>query len=462
MKKQRPNQAPPTRNRGVLGINVNADTIDAVLMQRQGDRSEVLHHFTRARAGTMELAGAPSLALALPGLKGSDDADYTLHVGGGSGGNGAGLLPSEFSGLADKSKSGKKSPKSFLGQVNPFATQLKEIIQECRALGFGTLELAFAVAPPDVSYVVLPMSSPAAGKKGDKAKSEASHEANGTIETKPKDLTEPTRKRLFELLSEHHPGTIDEERVAFLPLAPVGDQRRVLAIVAEPTEPVTATLRTLREKKQTVALPPTRLLTAELSTYVSLFGHVAHADPTERTAVVRVGTEDTLVLFFEGTVLLHEERVRSLSVFDLPETVCSRVILQQDEKKIGELHSVLLVDGGRDNKLLDSFRHFFPDAAVETMRTVLDEHGVDLPDSADEPLRSSFIPGIAAGLAVLEQWPTIGATNLLPDRLKRKERRRIGPAWHTYAAGILVVLLLAVGIGRFTENGLGYRIFRIN
>lgn len=451
MKKQNPNQAPPASNHGVLGINVTAETIEAALMRRHDDRTEVLHRFTRARSRKTKLVGAESLAMALPGLKGSDDADYTLHVGHGSSGDGADFPPSDFSKQAGTGKSGKKTSTTGMagGHIHPFAAQLKEIIQECGALGFGTLELAFAVAPPDVAYVVLTLPSSTVGNNGN---SDSSDEENDTISTKPDDLTAFTRKRLLELLPEHHPGMIDQERVAFLPLVSVSDQRRVLAIVAEPTEPVSATLRMLRDKKQGAVLPPTRLLSGELSTYVSLFGQAANADPEERTAIVRVGSEDTLVLFFEGPDLLYGERLHSLSVFDLPETVCSRVILQQDEKKIGDLHSVLLVDGGRNDKLLHSFDNFFPDAEVRSLRTMLAEHGVGLSDTPEEPLRGSLIPGIAAGLAVLEKWPSLETTNLLPRQLKRQERRRKGGAWHTYAAGILVMLLLAVGIGRFATT----------
>ncbi len=125
----------------------------------------------------------------------------------------------------------------------------------------------------------------------------------------------------------------------------------------------------------------------------------------------------------------------SLSVFDLPETVCSRVILQQDEKKIGELHSVFLVDGGRSETLINTFRSFFPDAAVEPFQSVLSEEDIELTEGPDELMRGTFLPALAVGIAALENWQEAENANLLPRSLRKKKRGRSRIAWHTIAAG---------------------------
>jgi len=452
--------------RGVLGINISAETIDAALLRRVNDRIVVVQRFARPRAMAGRLASATALVTALPGLKAAEDSDYTLQVGDGVAGS-PDFIPSEFSDLGankSESKGEKIAPQS--GHAHPFTSQLKEILQECKTLGFGHIELAFCIAPPDVNYVELklPKASKTTTDKStasDKAKGERAT-SNGSISeqdgTDDKNVTAPSEvlsqtdyKRLLQILPEHHPGAIDESRVAFIPLAEGKNNRRILAVIAESTEPVSATLRLLRDQTEDT-IPEVRHVNAEVSAYISLFQRKALPDPSEKSAIVRVGSEDTLILFFEGTKPLHVERLRSLSVYDLPETVCSRVILQQDEKKIGELHSVFLVDGGRSETLINAFRSFFPDAAVEPFQSVLTDEDIELTEGSDELMRGTLLPAMVVGIAALEKWPEAGNANLLPRSLRKKQRGRRRIAWHTYAAGILAVLLLAVGIGRFVTT----------
>ncbi len=438
-------------------MNVTTDTIEAALLHRKSDRIVVAHRFTRSRAMTAHLAGAGNLVAALPGLKTSEDADYTLQVGDGANGS-TDFLPTEISEIGSK-KSGTSLAQEIAknARTHPFASQLKEILQECKTLGYGRIELAFCTSPPDVSYVELklattPQRSKSRNKKkgADSGLSESSSDETGSlaIETSVP-LSQTDRKRLLQMLPEHHPGVIQEEIVAFVPLVSPADYRRVLAIVSEPTEPVASTVKLLRE--QALGLVPTPTLqNSEASTYASLFAQKAKSDPSERSALVRVGSEDTLVLFFEGTALSHVDRLRSLSVFDLPETVCSRVILQQDENKIRDLDSVYLVDGRQSDKLLNAFRSYFPDAAVAPLTSLLADDELDLLETPDEQSRSAHVSAISVGLAALEQWPQAFDVNLLSKDLKKKQRRRYGATWHTVAAGVLLVCVSLIAFGRFS------------
>lgn len=426
-----------TTNRAVLGVYVAPDTIEAVLLRKAGDRVEVVQRFLRQRASASELVRQKDLALALPGLKTSDDADYTLEVGDGSAGGGSAFMPSEFSNITRKKGAlTEEQAKAAGGSASrPFATQLRDILQECHALGVEHPDVAFCIAPPDVSYVELKVPPPE-GK--DDGKDDA---RTGTV-------TPAERKRLLGLLPQHYSGPIQEDRVAFLPLVTVADKRRVLALVADPSEPVSQTLTALSEQHAAFA-PSSRLLDAEPSLYAALLAHSLAPEPGEHTAIVRVGTDDTLVLFFDGSRLRHLERLRSLTSFDAPDTVCSRVLLQQDEKRIGELHNVLVVSAGRGDRLLEAFRGYYPDAAVESMQRALAETGVHVPDQDETLIKAGAVPAIGIALRRLEGWDTEAEINLLPRTLRKRARRTIPFAWHSGLALLLVLAVAAFGFYRY-------------
>ncbi len=430
-----------TDNSTALGVYVASETIEAVLLQRSGERTEVVRRFARQRVAQSEFASAQELAMAVPDLKGSDDADYTLEVGDGSmGGGSASLLPSELDQLGVK--------KDDLGQPGiqgiprggivrggatkrpPFASQLKDILQECRALGYENPQVAFCVAPPDVAYIQLPVPST------DKPKGKAKEQQTA--------FSSAERKALLETLPQHHNGVIDNNRVAFLPLAETRAQRRALALVANPAEPVSTTLAALRE--QHVGVQP-RFLDTEVSAYAALLAHTLKPGADEQSAFVRVGTEDTLVLFFKGTQLQHLERLRSLTAFDAPDTVCSRVLLQQDENRIGKLHNVFVAGAGESKPLLDAFRSYYEHAAIEPMHQVLADSGLALPDEEEAYTKAQTLPALTVALRFLEGWET-ATVNLLPKGLQRR-RQGFTVAWHTILAAVLLLGMVGLSIVRY-------------
>lgn len=417
-----------------LGVYVTPETIEAVLIRRSGEHTEVVQRFVRQRTTQSQFTSPKELAMAVPGLKGSEDSDYTLEVGDGSmGSGGTSLLPSELDQLGVK-KGKLKTPgvKGGTVQGSPFAPQLKDILQECRLIGYEHPHVAFCIAPPDVAYIELPVP------RTERSKGKASeHEAA---------FTASERKALLETLPQHHNGAIDRSRVAFLPLAETRDQRRALALVADPTEPVSLTLAALREQRTAVA-PQSRFLDAEVSVYAALLAHTLKPEPDEHSAFVRVGTEDTLVLFFTGSRLQHLERLRSLTAFDAPETICSRVLLQQDENRIGKLHNVFVAGAGRSEPLLAAFRAYYEQAAIEPMHRILSDSGLVLPEEDEAYTKAQALPALAVGLRLLEGWET-AEVNLLPKGLQRR-RREFTVAWHTILAALLLVAVVALGIVRY-------------
>lgn len=414
----------------VLGVNITAQLIEAVLLQQAGDQVNVLKRIIRQRAKSQEFTTARSLAKALPGLRGSDDADYTLDIGDGGGAATASevtFLATEFQGL-NVGTAAKKTANGSSTETKRslFVAQLAEILDECSAEGYVAPTIVFCVPAPEVSYTEI--SSASKTKKDEQEKPEAKLH----------------RKALLDILTEQRTNPFEAERVAFVPLAPAKGRVRYAAIVPEATEGVNGTLEALIRKEH--RLPPNRIMDSELSAYARLVRRIVPGDQPQRaTAFVRVGTEDTLLLFFKGTELSHFERLRSLSTYDSPETICSRVLLQQDEQRIGDLDHILVLTEGRGEQLINRFKTSFGGAAVETVQEALGALGVT-PPRGKEDLSAASVGAIAAGLRVARSWDRVDPgfdVQLLPRKIQ-KDRKKLSIAWHT-----ALMLLVLVGAGFF-------------
>ena len=399
-----------------LGVYVGPETLDAVLVRQSGDRFEPLQRFTRPRARQEELKTADQMATALPGLSGADDNDYTLQVGGDWGGGGA----------APAAPSGDGAAPAGGVSGRPFAPALKEILAECAAAGYRDVPVAFCLTAPEVSYVEVLAAADGADKDGMDAKKSFD------------------KKRIAERVRERAPGA-DVSRMAVVPLVGEGPDR-VLAVAVDANDPVSATLSALAEHGD--AAPAAARLDAEATLLAAV---VAQAHPTagERTVVVRVGTEDTLALFFDGPALVGVERLRSLSAYDLPETVASRVLLQLDARKAGEPDTVYVASTGRADALLSQFGGFFPNAAVEPLDAALLGLGVDVPQD-EGAYRAGPLVAAAAGARELSDWSVGPDVHLLPTKLRRR-RRSSGFAWPPVVAGALAALVLVFGVVRYVS-----------
>jgi hypothetical protein len=410
-------------NDSVLGIYVGVSQIEAVLLRMEGDRASMVSRFTRQRSAQGGMVSKEALATALPGLRSAEDADFTIQVGSGGGGGGDMFLGSEF---GDVEKRGAEHAIETNGNgakvlAMPFLAQLKEILGECASMGHPQPRLAFCIQPPDVSYATILAQSDDTRK--DARKPTAADERH-------------TRKRLLEWLDEQHHAKADRERAAFVEIAPLKKTRRYLAVWPEGREPVTPTVDLLKKQPEASNLR-SELIDSELTLLRTLVlnakGDLA-VQEEGTTALVRVGTEDTLVLFFSGRELRHYERLRSLTTYDSPQTVCSRVLLQQDEQKIGAVDRLFVLGEGRSEKLLDGFKSFYEETDVRPISDLLHADGLAAGD--DLPHAGTML---AAGVALRLGFGYNGDTgiNLMPEKLRKKRKAELSVAWHT-----LVMLLV--------------------
>jgi Tfp pilus assembly protein PilN len=414
----------------VLGVYVMPGRVEAALLRLAGGQAQIVSHYSRQRTGKSAFTLHGEVGGSVPGLRGADSSDYTLQIGSnggssdvtlqfdgppGSGAFGAAPMPAS-GGVATRSAAtaAQEGPRA-----EPITTQLREILNEVRGQGYTDVRLAACVASPDVSYHEVRMH---------RGKDEAVGRVSGAL-----------RKRLVEQLKTVHPGQFEADRVGLVPMAPVGDELRYLAIVPESTEPVTPALQMLSTMKG-AAYPTEPILTAEVAVYSAIARQLISGESKaekRRTAIVRVGTDDTVLLFFEGTALQHFDRLRSITSFDSPDTLCSRVMLQQDEQKLGEIHSfVVMTENGAD-RLVKTFRQYYPSAVVATMTDVFASTRLLQIDADHVPP----IPALGAGLRHLYRWDLEAgepAVNLLPAALLRKRRSiDLAFAWHTVAAMVL-------------------------
>lgn len=421
----------------VLGVTATSRAVHGVLVREGLDGPEVLRRFSRPRSRSTAGLSPSTVGAAEGVLDTAGGHDFTIQFGDTAGASRELFLASEFGGLEKEGgDDGAAAPPAT------FELELRDLLDEVRDAGFDDPVVAFALASGDAAFVELRVSEPPKGRKVDQG-------------------------FLVELLGQQYKGLFEEERVAFLPMTPGEDGlQRYLAVFPKLSDPVAATLRTMREAHE--RLPAVQLLDAEVPLFVGLarlaqrqlgaepppeetapeglddafafnpFGPRRFNRPPEgqplHTLVVRAGADDTLVLFLQGEVLHHCESLRSLTAFDAPETVCSRVLLQQDEHGLGDVHHVLLLSEEREAELIETFEMFFPDARVESMRDYLPR----LEDGADAP--AGLVPATAVALRLSDDTTEglFAEINFLPKRLAGR-RVRLPFTWHMAALSVLIV-----------------------
>ena len=411
----------------VLGVYVSPTTVYGILIGENAGRYGVLRRFARQRS---EQSGdTPELDLSnspIPELD-AGDADVSFEVGDGAGGDI--FLASEFSGL-DVSDQEFTPPEHQ--KATPVVFEIKDILDECAAAGYENPPVAFCVSTPDVEYVEIALPD---GKKEADVEGDEEENAKKGGET-------VKRERLFSVLREEHPEAFDKDRVAFVPMTPREGQRRWLAVVPTAGEPLAESLELLREQAGSRRVP-LRMADSEVSLLVGLVRYAFPTAPEESTAVVRVGTEDTLVLLLQGGELHHQEHMRSVTTFDGADIICSRVLLQQDVQGIGTVHQVVVLSEEREDELVQGFSAFYPAARVVSLRSGLVERGV-APPAGGGALSARSLPALGVALRLQldrDKDSPFEPVNLLPKRLRRKKRsldRYI--AWHTLIAGVVLFL----------------------
>ncbi len=444
-KKARRSASPP-----VLGVYVTPQAVHGILVREAGDRYGVLRPFTRQRSASD--AEVPDLAAFTAEGEASGEDDITIQFGDAGAGLGGGdlFLDSEFSDLtgidAPEGDFQAQHPKR---QATPVVFELKDILDECEAAGHDKPPTSFCLSQPDVEYVELIVEkekSKKAGKESKKGKKK-----DGREDEAPVAGESYSRDSLLVQLDRVVEEPFEKERVAFLPMTPRDGQQRVLAVVPSAEESLTESLELLREQAGMRAVP-FRAADAEVPIIVGLTRWAFPVDPHENTAVVRVGSEDTLVVLLQGETLHHVEHMRSVSTFDGPDTICSRVLLQQDVQGVGTVHKVVVLSDEREQELVEGFGAFYPDARVEALRGGLVERGV-VPPGADIGLPAHTIPAVGMALRTLmmgEADSPFYDVNMLPKRLRKRRRKmNVSVAWHTLVAGVLLFLAVLFFMGLY-------------
>lgn len=180
--------------------------------------------------------------------------------------------------------------------------------------------------------------------------------------------------------------------------------------------------------------PRARLLDAEGPLLARLARSVLDlpAGSEDKSIVVRAGAEDTVVLFMRGNTLRQAEYLPEITIEDSLETICSRVLLLQDEHKMGEVQHVLLTSEDDEEELADAFRSYFAGSRLRLLREAL-------PGGSDDAMAGVHVgaTGVALRVSGTDRFgaPAQGI-NLLPQRC--------APNWFRLPVGWSVPVLLGL------------------
>ena len=420
----------------ILGIMVTSRAVHGVLLEVGGGATQILRRFTRQRVSRGGPGGG--LMTSIPELQENNlgGGDFTIQFGEGDSSSNL-FLNSEFSGMNGGDSGGGALPEGAANSSSSsFVLELGDIIQECNDAGFVDPLVAFCADSSDILHIELRRPNQPAGKDA------------GESDEPMFRVGKSQRSGLLKLLAGQYQGGYEADRVGFLSMSDLEvTEERYLAVFPKQQDSFSTTLQAMREQ-QGVQLPSVRLMDAEVSLYLGFARHAAKRvrevagggiPEQQQTLVVRAGIEDTMVLFIKGDKLMHYESLRSLTAFESPETICSRVLLQQDEHSISEVHHVLLLSEEREEDLIESFEMFFPDSRVESLRSHLsgfDQNGLDDSNSY------AVIGALGAALRLSGISPYNGLfdeVNLMPKRLI-KRRIKIPITWHVPVMALLIGL----------------------
>ncbi len=444
----------------ILGVMATGRLLDAVLLRAGESGPEILRTFRRHRSTSYATVETADMAV---DAADSTSSDFTIQFGDTSS-PGELFLSSEFEGVEADPSMAEMGEAASTAVQPAFDMELNDIIAECEAAGYTDLSIAFVDGSTDVlthEIIVPPVvakeKSDAKGKK--KGKSEAKgRDRTPESERADGDPKEVDTATLLHILANEQTETVDPERVAFLPMTSTEEGiQRQLGIWTKSNDLVIETVEVLRAGK--AKMPLVRLLDTEVSLYLGLAraAHLQHLDKhynddnsaatalpgtnNRKTLIVRAGVEDTLVMFLHEDMLQHYESLRSITTFDAPETICSRVLLLQDEYGTGDVQQVLILGEEREETLIESFALFFPEASVVSLSSQLP---VKFDGDGKAPSRARVLAASVA-LRLIEDdlydgvFPEI---NLLPARLL-KRRMRMPVTWHVVA---MVVLLFCTSL----------------
>jgi len=407
-----------------LGIMVSANGLHAVLLERTDEETVVQFRISSAQMdqGDPDLPFDESDEMA-PGMEEEPDDDVTIQFGDDGGGGGDMFMGSEFENI-DGGTSDDLGAMDDEGGTRNFQAELDDLLEECAERGYEDPEIAFCTTTSEIDDVELRLPT----EESEEEEAEESEQG----------LPLPaSRSTLIEMLEEQYEGEVEEGRVGFVPMHRTGDGRqRVLALIARPGGPVLSTLAAMQE--QTLARSPrTRLLDAEVSLYLGLARSILQLPPgtPEKTILVRSSPEDTLVLFIEGNTLRQSEHLPELTSEDSAETICSRVLLLQDEYGMGEVQHLMLIAEDDEEVLADAFKSYFAGTNLRLLRTYL--------PSGEDTESEAYVGATGAALRLLDDpdyAPFFQPVNLLAKEYTAS-RFRLPVGWPVPALLSLMALM---------------------
>lgn len=404
----------------ILGVHVRPDAVHGVFMRGPENEIQVIHSSERGRS----IQGGYT-----PDVTTETEEGVQLNFGNSGNGGGAAdlFLESEFGDLANMAS---QDDAGILGgqKSAPVVFEIKDLIDECISAGHGKPQVSFCIGSPYVDYVELDIPNEKGKKK------------TGEIR----------RDKLLSLLGENYSGSFDKETVGFIPMTELEGRRRYLGVVPSQQDVLRESLELLREQSgmRSISL---QSIDSEVSLLTGMARWAIAPNEEENTAIVRVNENDTLVILLHGNSLHHQEHMMGVTSMDSPDTVCSRVLLQQDVQGIGNVHQVVVLSEHRESELMRGFSSFYPEARVTTLSQALVQRGVRVPPGKSE-LPVSSLPAIGAGIQQLlldDKSSPFGEVNLIPKHLRRIRRKLEFPiAWHTLLVAVLLFLgaLFFVGV----------------
>ncbi len=405
----------------VLGIAVTYRAVHGVLVKNTPEGPEVVRHFDRPRNITENMpTGAPS------DFQFVEEADPEVNFITGVPETDAAtlFLASEFDGA---SPTGETTGFEAMG-ASTIEIELTDILDECAEAGYPDPEVAFCVGSTDLDYHEVLVRS----KKG--AQDRAAKKGKGKRQENGK---------LIQHLAASTDSKFDPDQTIFIPMTP-NEERvpRYLAVCARPSEIIVPTLRRLAARKRTISVG---VIETEVSLLLGMVRRmVADADegrtPPSRL-LVRVGADDTVILLLEGNNLKHVESLRSITSFDSPDTVCSRILLLQDEQGFSDPDEMLVLGEENEESLTRRLGEFFEDTEVRSLRP-------QLPRSRDDLDEEYSREGTLAAAAIVRHLTDpqgkvyFEPVTLLPKKLFRRGIRLEGLKWQVVP--MMVVLFATV------------------
>ncbi|MBN4056273.1 hypothetical protein JYT20_00970 [Rhodothermus sp. AH-315-K08] len=399
----------------------------AVLVRQTPDGTEVIRHFDRPRTG-LEPGGSGSSEFQFV-----DENDPEVSFSSGSIGNdSSGLfLTSEFEET--------DAPAAGTGNTilpSTIEIELTDILDECEEAGYPDPSVAFCVASTDLDFHEVHITSKSrSGDRKPSKRSRTKRVENG---------------KLLQHLAASTDAKFNPDYTVFVPMTPSEDRTpRYMAICARPSEMIIPTLRRLAARKRRVSVS---VIETEVSLLLGLVrrltaGEDEGQEPPTRLAI-RVGSDDTIILLTQGGNLAHVESLRSITSFDSPDTVCSRILLLQDEQGFMDPDEILVLGEENEETLVRRLTEFFEDSDVRSIRTILPQSPDDLDtDYSREATLASAV--IVRHLEDLSGTTYFEPVNLLPQKLFKRSYSLANIKWQSVPMMILLFATVLFFVQRY-------------